>query len=140
MLSFGALGLFLLARIAGSAVMNYVKAEKVLLFCAIMTVAGASLVALNLGALSKTGLFMCYAFEAIMFPTIFAITISGCASATKIASSFLMMTPLGGAVGTFLMGWVAATTDISVSFIVPAMAYAAVLIYAISAMCGKLKN
>lgn len=139
-LSFGALGLFLLARIAGSAVMNYVKAEKVLLFCATMTIVGATLVALNLGALSKTGLFMCYAFEAIMFPTIFAITISGCASATKIASSFLMMTPLGGAVGTFLMGWVAATTDISVSFIVPALAYAAVLIYAISAMCGKLKN
>ncbi len=129
-LSFGALGLFLLARITGSAIMNYVRAEKVLLICAVMTVVGALLVTLNIGTLSRAGLFICYAFEAIMFPTIFAITISGCGSSTKIASSFLMMTPLGGAVGTFLMGWVAAQTDMSTSFIVPTIAYCAVLLYA----------
>ncbi|MDE5675489.1 MAG: MFS transporter [Muribaculaceae bacterium] len=139
-LSFGALGLFLLARVAGSAIMNYIKAEKVLAFCAVMTVIGAALVTLDLGLLSRIGLFMCYAFEAIMFPTIFAITISGCASATKIASSFLMMTPLGGAVGTFLMGWVAGMTNMSTSFIVPTLAYCAVLFYAIPAMRGKFKN
>lgn len=139
-LSFGALGLFLLARVVGSAVMNYVKAEKVLAFCAMMTVIGAALVTLDLGWLSHAGLFICYAFEAIMFPTIFAITIGGCGSATKIASSFLMMTPLGGAVGTFLMGWVAGSTSMSASFIVPTIAYCAVLLYAVPAMRGKFKN
>ncbi len=139
-LSFGALGLFLFARVAGSAIMNYIKAEKVLVVCAVMTVIGAGLVTLNLGWLSKMGLFMCYAFEAIMFPTIFAITISRCASATKIASSFLMMTPLGGAVGTFLMGWVASEVNMSTSFIVPTLAYCAVLAYAVPAMKGYFKN
>lgn len=139
-LSFGALGLFLLARVAGSAIMNYIRAEKVLVVCAVMTVIGAGLVTLNLGWISKAGLFMCYAFEAIMFPTIFAITISRCASATKIASSFLMMTPLGGAVGTFLMGWVASEANMSTSFIVPTLAYCAVLAYAVPAMKGYFKN
>lgn len=128
-LSFGALGLFMIARVAGSAIMSRIKAEKVLAVCAVMTVVGSGLVALNLGLLSKIGLFMCFAFEAIMFPTIFAITISGCGKSTKIASSFLMMTPLGGAVGTFLMGWVAASTSLSTAFIVPCIAYCAVLIY-----------
>lgn len=133
-LSFGALGLFLVARVAGSAIMKFIKAEKVLAVCAVMTVIGAGLVTLDLGAVSRAGLFMCYAFEAIMFPTIFAITISGCGSSTKIASSFLMMTPLGGAVGTSLMGWVGGMTSMSTSFIVPTAGYAAVLLYAFSAL------
>ena len=130
-LSFGALGLFLLARVIGSGIMRVVKAEKVLLVCAVMTVIGAGLVTLNLGIASRVGLFMCYAFEAIMFPTIFAITISGCGPSTKIGSSFLMMTPLGGAVGTALMGWVGDIADMSTSFIVPTLAYCVVLVYSL---------
>lgn len=130
-LSFGALGLFLVARVAGSAIMKYIRAEKVLAVCAVMTVLGALLVTLNVGFVSKAGLFMCYAFEAIMFPTIFAITISECGSSTKIASSFLMMTPLGGAVGTSLMGWVGGVTSMATSFVVPTIGYAIVLLYAL---------
>lgn len=130
-LSFGALGLFLLARVVGSGVMCVVNARKVLLVCAVMTVIGAALVTLDLGVASRVGLFMCYAFEAIMFPTIFAITISGCGPSTKIGSSFLMMTPLGGAVGTALMGWVCDIADMSTSFIVPTLAYCVVLLYSL---------
>jgi len=137
-LSFGALGLFMVARIVGSSVMKYVKAEKVLTICAVMTVLGAGLVALNLGLVSKIGLFACYAFEAIMFPTIFAITISGNGASTKIASSFLMMTPLGGAVGTSLMGWIAGMTSMSTAFIVPTVAYVAVFVYGYMALNKKL--
>lgn len=130
-LSFGALGLFLLARVAGSAIMKYIRAEKVLAVCAACTVIGALLVVLDMGIVSQVGLFMCYAFEAIMFPTIFAITISRCGAMTKIASSFLMMTPLGGAVGTLLMGWIGGMTTISTSFVVPVIGYMAVLVYSL---------
>ena len=130
-LSFGALGLFMIARIAGSAIMSKVKAEKVLLVCAVMTVLGATAVALDLGAVSKAGVFVCYAFEAIMFPTIFAITISDAGKSVKIASSFLMMTPIGGAVGTSLMGLMADATSMSTAFVVPAIGYFFVFIYAL---------
>lgn len=130
-LSFGALGLFMLARIFGSWIMSRIAAQRVLLVCGVMTVAGALAVAAGLGAVSRIGLFACYAFEAIMFPTVFAITVTGVAkSDIKIASSFLMMTPIGGAVGTMLMGWVADFATISASFIVPALGYMFVLIYA----------
>lgn len=131
-LSFGALGLFMVARVAGSAIMSKVKAEKVLLVCAVMTVLGALAVTLNLGAVSKAGVFVCYAFEAIMFPTIFAITIGYAGRSVKIASSFLMMTPIGGAIGTSLMGIVADATSMSTAFVVPAVAYLFVLIYSLS--------
>lgn len=129
-LSFGALALFMAARVIGSFVMSKIAAEKVLLFCAVMTVLGACTVALNLGAVSKAAVFVCYAFEAIMFPTIFAITIAEAGDDVKIASSFCMMTPIGGAVGTFLMGLVADSASISSSFLIPAAGYAFVLIYA----------
>lgn len=128
-LSFGALALFMAARVIGSFVMSKIAAEKVLLFCAVMTVLGACTVALDLGAVSKAAVFVCYAFEAIMFPTIFAITIAKAGDDVKIASSFCMMTPIGGAVGTFLMGLVADTASISSSFLIPAAGYAFVLIY-----------
>lgn len=136
-LSFGALALFMAARVTGSFVMSKIAAEKVLLFCAVMTVLGACTVALDLGAVSKAAVFVCYAFEAIMFPTIFAITIAEAGDDVKIASSFCMMTPIGGAVGTFLMGLVADTASISSSFLIPAAGYAFVLIYAIRECYAK---
>ena len=129
-LSFGALALFMAARVIGSFVMSRIAAEKVLLFCAVMTVLGACTVALDLGAVSRAAVFVCYAFEAIMFPTIFAITIAEAGDDVKIASSFCMMTPIGGAVGTFLMGLVADSVSISSSFLIPAAGYALVLVYA----------
>lgn len=129
-LSFGALALFMAARVIGSFVMSRIAAEKVLLFCAVMTVLGACTVALDLGAVSRAAVFVCYAFEAIMFPTIFAITIAEAGDDVKIASSFCMMTPIGGAVGTFLMGLVADSVSISSSFLIPAAGYAFVQVYA----------
>lgn len=129
-LSFGGLGLFMLARVAGSGIMRRIAAEKVLTVCGIMTVLGSLLVTLDLGMVSRAGLFICYAFEAIMFPTIFAITIRGLGNAaTKIAASILMMSPLGGAVGCLLMGGAADIWSMSTAFAVPCAGYIFVLIY-----------
>lgn len=131
-LSFGALGLFMLARVIGSFVMSRVKPSKVLRICGALTVAGALLVAGNFGLYSHAGIFICYAFEAIMFPTIFAMTIKDCGEHSKIASSFLMMTPLGGALGSWIMGIIITKADISAAFLVPAIAYAIVTLYAVT--------
>lgn len=129
LLSFGALGLFMVARIIGSGIMTKVSADKVLFFCGIGAMAGAIGVYISSGWLGATGLFACYAFEAIIFPTVFAITISNIRGNVKIASSFLMMTPIGGAVGTLMMGWIAQKISISSSFLIPSLAYAVVIIY-----------
>lgn len=131
-LSFGCLGIFMVARVLGSWIMSKVRAELVLSICAVMTVIGSALVTLDMGTLSKAGVFICYAFEAIMFPTIFAITVKGLTGKyTKIAAAMLMMTPLGGAVGTTAMGMAAdATGSMSTAFIVPLIGYAFVMLYA----------
>jgi FHS family L-fucose permease-like MFS transporter len=137
MLSFGGLGLFMCGRFAGSWIMRYIKAEKVLFYCAIGTVITTAMVVLNLGLLSFVGLILIYVFEAIMFPTIFAISLRGLGDYTKRASSYLMMTPIGGAVGPLLMGFVADQTNMSVSFIVPLVSYVVVWAYATKVLKNK---
>lgn len=129
-LSFGGLGLFMCGRFAGSWIMSRVPAQRMLFICATGVLTTTVLVMLNLGWVSLGALLCGYAFEAIMFPTIFALSLRGLGRHTKRASSFLMMTPVGGVVGPLLMGWLADVTTMSIAFAVPAVAYAVVWLYA----------
>lgn len=129
-LSFGGLGLFMVGRFAGSWIMRSVRAEKMLFCCATGVVLTTTLVLLDVGLVSLVALLCGYAFEAIMFPTIFALSLRGLGSHTKRASSFLMMTPVGGVVGPLLMGAVADYSNMVWSFLVPWVAYVFVWFYA----------
>ena len=137
-LSFGGLGLFMCGRFAGSWIMQRICAEKVLLFCAVCTVITSLLIVLNVGFVSLVALFLGYAFEAIMFPTIFALSLRGLGKHTKRASSYLMMSPVGGAVGPLMMGYVADQTTMSLSFIVPLLSFIVVMLYAWKVSVVKL--
>lgn len=129
-LSFGGLSLFMVGRFAGSWIMSRVRAEKMLFCCATGTVLTTLCVVMDLGMASLIALLAGYAFEAIMFPTIFALSLRGLGSHTKRASSFLMMSPVGGAVGPLLMGYVADCSTMSMAFIVPFVGYLVVWFYA----------
>lgn len=107
--------------------------------CAIFTVLGALFVRSIWECCRRAALFACYIFEAIMFPTIFAISLRGLGDYTKRASSLLMMSPIGGAVGPLLMGYVADISTMSFSFVVPLFGYAVVLIYSYMVMAKKLR-
>lgn len=137
-LSFGGLGLFMCGRFAGSWIMRFIRAEKVLFICGIGTVISTTLVILNLGFTSLIALFFIYVFEAIMFPTIFAISLRGLGDYTKRASSFLMMSPIGGAVGPLLMGYVADLSTMAFSFIIPLVGYILVLTFSYMVLSKKL--
>lgn len=125
-----ALVIFMVGRFLGSWIMRSVRAELMLLLCALGTVACMVLTMLNLGTLSLVALILNYLFEAIMFPTIFSLAVSGLSAAEKkSAASLLMMTPIGGC-GFMLMGWLADTTNPFLPFIIPLAGFAVVLAYA----------
>ena len=113
--------------------MRFIHSQRVLLCSAVGTVFSTIFVILNLGHISLVALFFVYAFEAIMFPTIFAISLKGLGNHTKRASSYLMMSPIGGAIGPVLMGYVADNSNMSLSFIVPFVAFCVVLFYSLRA-------
>ena len=125
----GALAFFMVGRFLGSWIMRRIKAERMLLYCAAGSVLCISVVLLNLGVISMVALVCNYLFEAIMFPTIFALSLTGLGNLTKSASSLLMMTPIGGC-GFLLMGYVADTVNMVVPFVIPWIGYAIVLAYA----------
>ena len=129
-LSFGGLGLFMMGRVVGSLLMQHVGTERVLSICAVCTFLCTFVVMLNMGMFSLIALVLVYVFESIMFPTIFALSLRGLGSLTKRASSLLMMTPIGGAIGPLLMGIVADASSMSVAFIIPLIGFANVLAYA----------
>lgn len=137
-LSFGGLGLFMCGRFVGSWIMRFIRAEKVLFICGIGTVITTTLVILNLGIISLIALFFIYVFEAIMFPTIFAISLRGLGDYTKRASSYLMMSPIGGAVGPLLMGYVADLSTMAFSFTIPLAGYILVLLFSYMVLRKKL--
>lgn len=125
-----ALVIFMVGRFLGSWIMRSVRAELMLLLCALGTVACMVLTMLNLGTISLVALILNYLFEAIMFPTIFSLAVSGLSAAEKkSAASLLMMTPIGGC-GFMLMGWLADTTNPFLPFIIPLVGFAVVLAYA----------
>ena len=125
----GALAFFMVGRFLGSWIMRRIKAERMLLYCATGSVLCISVVLLNLGVISMVALVCNYLFEAIMFPTIFALSLSGLGNLTKSASSLLMMTPIGGC-GFLLMGYVADAVNMVIPFVIPWIGYAVVLAYA----------
>lgn len=125
-----ALFIFMGGRFLGAWVMKYVHPTKVLLLCAIGSVLCMVGVLLG-GKVSLYALVLNFAFEAIMFPTIFSLTLSGLdAQRTKRASSFLMMTPVGGC-AFLLMGIIADNTSLVLPFCIPLAGFLMVLAFAI---------
>ena len=124
-----ALAFFMVGRFLGSWIMRHIKATTMLLICAVGSVCSIGLVLCNLGTVSLVALVANYLFEAIMFPTIFSLALTGLGNLTKTASSLLMMTPIGGC-GFLLMGLIADTTYVVMPFIVPFIGFVVVLAYA----------
>jgi FHS family L-fucose permease-like MFS transporter len=117
---------FMIGRFVGTAMMSRVSPARLMAYFALANV-GLTLVAVLVGglaglyALAATSLFM-----SIMFPTIFANSLRDLGPLTKTASSFLVMSIIGGAVLTAVMGAVSDATAISVAILVPTLCFAVI--------------
>ncbi len=134
-LSFGGLMLFMLGRFCSSFIMTRVATEKVFFICSCGAVLMMLCVLAPLGAFSKIALVLTYMFESIMFPTIFALAIRGLGADTEKASSILMMSVVGGAIGPLALGYVADSLSITEAFIVPLTTFVVVLAFSIYMLC-----
>ena len=132
LLSFGGMGLFMLGRLGGSWAMGRIRAERLLAILAIIATLATSAVVLAPGGLGFAALLVVYLCESIMFPTIFALALRGLGAHTKIASSLLIMSIVGGAVAPLLMGIVADGHSMALGFIVPLVCFVVIAAYAIS--------
>jgi len=132
LLSFGGMGLFMLGRLGGSWAMGRIRAERLLAILAIIATLATSTVVLAPGGLGFAALLVVYLCESIMFPTIFALALRGLGAHTKIASSLLIMSIVGGAVAPLLMGIVADGHSMALGFVVPLVCFVVIAAYAVT--------
>ena len=136
-LAFG-FALFMIGRMSGSYLMRFFKPARILANYALMCCLLLPLVSAGLGWISLISLYGVFFFMSIMFPTIFALGIRDLGPQTKKASSFIVMSIVGGAVFPPLMGWIADNSSMSVGFYAPIPFFAFILYYAISGYKVKL--
>jgi len=129
LLSFGGMGLFMMGRFLGSWLLSLIKASTLLFIFSIGALICMTLVIINAGWISLIALFICYLFESIMFPTIFSMSIRDLGTYTKQASSFLIMSIVGGAIAPWLMGLIG-EHSINIGFIIPFLCFIIIAIYA----------
>lgn len=124
-----ALGIFMCGRFLGAWVMQRVRPAVVLLCCALGSVL-CMLAVLFCGSAALYALVLNFAFESIMFPTIFSLSLANVSPLLKKrASSVLMMTPVGGC-AFLLMGIIADEGSLVLPFIVPLLGFIIVTTFA----------
>lgn len=123
---------FMIGRFAGTFLMKYIKPAKLLALYSVVNML------LLLIAIFSKGSFAVYVviavpfFMSIMFPTIFALGIKDLGEETKIASSFIVMAIVGGAIFPLLMGLISDITgSMQKAYIVPLICFAVVLYFAV---------
>ena len=123
--------LFMSGRMSGSYLMKFVKPTRLLALYAGLCCVLLPVVSSGFGWVSLISLYAVFFLMSIMFPTLFALGIKDLGPKTKKASSFIVMSIVGGAVFPPLMGWISDLYGMSLGFLVPIPLFVFILFYAI---------
>jgi MFS transporter, FHS family, L-fucose permease len=129
--------LFMIGRMSGSFLMRIIKPAKLLGLYALMCCLLLPVVSMGAGWISLIALYGVFFFMSVMFPTIFALGIKELGPKTKKASSFLVMSIVGGAVFPPVMGLIADKYNMSVGFFAPIPFFVFILYYALKGSVVK---
>lgn len=131
MLSIGGMGLLFVGRLLGSWMLRYIRPSRLMLVFSVMATACMSLVILQLGQLSVVALCLTYLFESVMFPTLFSMALVRVPlSKTPTASSFLIMSIVGGAIAPLCMGFLGEDC-MAHGFVVPLVCFLIIATYSL---------
>jgi FHS family L-fucose permease-like MFS transporter len=122
---------FMIGRFSGSYIMKRVPAARLLSWFAVSTVICLLVVLLGSGVAPLWAVVLIGFFHSIMFPTIFALSVKQLGRYTKLGSSLLVASIIGGAIFPVIMGFISDHSTIRVAFIVPLICQAYVLYFAV---------
>ena len=138
---------FCASRFLYTWMMKFFAPSRLLAFGASLSMICSLVVAFAAGTgwLMVVALVLVSFFMSLMFPTIYGIALGGVedervgghAGDAKIGASGLIMAILGGALITPLQAVVSDTTNIYISYLVPAGCFAVVLAFAIFVICNE---
>jgi FHS family L-fucose permease-like MFS transporter len=122
--------LYAIGRFTGAAIAKVVRPNRMLSFYGIANSIIIVIVMADIKHVSWRVLPFCWLFMSIMFPFIFAMSLRNLGSQTKMAGSFQIMSIVGGAISSPLMGWLADTYhNMAICFIIPLIGFLATTVY-----------
>ncbi|WP_288789566.1 L-fucose:H+ symporter permease [uncultured Elizabethkingia sp.] len=111
---------FMVGRFVGTFFMKYVKPNKLLMIYAVLSMLLTLVAVFGKGDITIYALIGVAFFMSIMFPTIFSLGIADLGKDTKIASSLIVMSIVGGAILPLGLGYISDVThSIQYGYIVP---------------------
>ena len=123
---------FMIGRFAGTFFMKYIEPVKLLAIYSFINILLSLVAIYGKGMITIYSLIGIAFFMSIMFPTIFALGIKGLGSATKPASSLIIMSIVGGALLPPVLGIVSDTTgSIQNGYFIPFLCFIVVLLFAL---------
>lgn len=120
--------LFTLGRFIGTALMKKISPAVLLTAYSAINIVLCGIVVLFPGFAAVIALMLVFFFMSIMFPTIFALGVKEVGDHTKKASSFIIMSIVGGALVPPLMGLIS-NNSTALSFIVPLLCFVVVFYF-----------
>lgn len=132
MLSIGGMGLFMVGRLFGSFILKAIAPAQLMTVCATGAIVCMLFTITSNGTIGMVALCLTYLFESVMFPTIFSMALTDVTGGnTKTASSYLVMSIVGGAIAPVLMGLLG-ETDMALGFLIPLFCFIVIVVYAFS--------
>lgn len=122
---------FMLGRFFGTFLMQYINPRKLLIIYTFINIALTIIAIVGSGIMVVYCLIAIAFFMSIMFPTIFSMGIEGLGHNTKIGSSLIVMSIVGGALLPPVLGIISdATANIQNGYIVPLVCFLVILLFA----------
>lgn len=114
---------FMVGRFIGTFLMKYISPNILLAIYALANIVLLTVVVIYGGMISVYGLIGVEFFMSIMFPTIFSLSIQSLGKETKIGSSLVIMSIVGGAIFPLIMGRISDLMSIQVAYSVPLLCF-----------------
>ena len=113
----------MIGRFAGSAAMRKIDGNRALMLVAIIAALLTGTSTVTSGSTAGYALLAVGLCNSIMFPTIFALGVSGLGALTSVGSSLLVMAIVGGALLPVVVGSIADTSGLKAALAIPALCY-----------------
>ncbi|GAA0645513.1 glucose/galactose MFS transporter [Brevundimonas lenta] len=127
----------LMGRFAGSAFLTRVPASILLAICTTCAAVLCLVVTQTGGVSAAFAALSVGLFNSIMFPAIFTLTLERSSAPASATSGLLCMAIIGGAILPLVGGRVADAGSLNAAFIIPALGYVILTIFAIAAVRSK---
>ena len=126
---------FMVGRFAGTFLMQYIEPRKLLALYAFINIVLSVLAIVGSGMVVVYTLIAISFFMSIMFPSIFSLGINDLGHNTKIGSSLIVMSIVGGALLPPILGIISDKTgSIQNGYIVPLVCFVVVLMFALKTL------